>query len=134
MANPKPVSENNEVAIMSIQKPVTVLLANRPRLFRELLQHALKTQPSTFRVVEAVDAPLSSSLLRSADWLIVDEESATEATKWVSSNPQLGIIVLDGRGNSARVIASRSEGAALQSVPTLADLFSLLVRPTLEPA
>ena len=117
---------------MSIQKPVTIILANRPRLFRELLQHAFKTQASTFRVVEAVDAPPSPSLLRGADWLIVDEESAKDATKWAANSPHLGIVALDGRGNSARVISAAGSNAALSSVPTLAELFSLLAQPTVE--
>ena|SRR6188472_3345658 len=119
---------------MSIQKPVTIILANRPRLFRELLQHALKTQSTTFRVVEAVDAPPSPSLLRGADWLIVDEESAKDATKWAVNSPHLGIVALEGRGNSARIIASAGNSASISSVPTLAELFSLLAQPAVEVA
>ena len=119
---------------MSIQKPVTVILANRPRLFRELLHHALKTQSSTFHVVEAVDAPPSPSLLSGADWLIVDEESANEATKWAANNSRIGIVALEGRGNSARIVAPLGGGPALPSVPTLGELFILLAIPTLEVA
>jgi hypothetical protein len=117
---------------MSIQNPITVVLANRPRLFRELLQHALKTQSTMYHVVEAVDAPPSPQLLSSADWLIVDEEAAKEATKWTAEKPQLGIIALDGRGSSARIVAAGSGGVTLSSVPTLAELLSVLSQPVRE--
>ena len=114
---------------MSIQTtPVTVVLANRPRLFRELLQHALNTASPAFRVVEAADAMPSPSVLRDVDWLIVDEESATEAAKLVGSYPKLGILALEGRGISARLIAPAAAATQQSSfeVPTLAQLFGLL--------
>jgi len=113
---------------MSVPTPITIILANRPRLFRELLQHALNTAPAKFRVVEATDSNPTPSTLKQADWLIVDEESAVEAEKLIASHSQLGILVLEGRGSQARVLAptSRGEQDAVSEVPTLSTLFELL--------
>jgi hypothetical protein len=113
---------------MSVPTPITIILANRPRLFRELLQHALNTAPAKFRVVEATDSNPTPSTLKQADWLIVDEESAGEAEKLTASHSQLGILVLEGRGSRARVLAPASHGEqhAVSEVPTLTTLFELL--------
>jgi hypothetical protein len=113
---------------MNIQTPITVVLANRPRLFRELLQHALNTASPQFRVIETADVVPSPSLLREADWVVVDEESVTSAEKLAATHPHLGILVLEGRGSRALVL-SPGEGPnwqTLPDVPTLAYLFSLL--------
>jgi hypothetical protein len=122
---------------MSIQPNITVVLANRPRLFRELLQHALNTASSRFRVVEATDALSSSSssrdeVLRDATWLIVDEETATDAEKLAPTYPNLSILALDGRGSRARVLAGTEHGGqqSLSEVPTLSTLFDLLSQDT----
>jgi hypothetical protein len=117
-----------EVAKMSTQTSITVVLANRPRLFRELLQHALNTASPQFRVVEAADAMPSSTVLREADWLVIDEESAASAEKLAATHPHLGILVLEGRGSRVLLLAP-SEGSKWQTlpeVPTLSNLFSLL--------
>ena len=113
---------------MSIQTtPVTIVLANRPRLFRELLQHALNTASPQFKVVEAADAMPSPATLRDVDWLIVDEDQATEAAKLAASHPKLGILALEGRGISARVVAPvDATHQSMFEVPTLAQLFGLL--------
>jgi len=113
---------------MSNQSSVTVVLANRPRLFRELLQHALKTVSPQFRVVEAADAMLSPSVLRDAHWLIVDEDSATDTSKMLAANPNLGILALEGRGSRARVLAPANQRSnqSISEVPTLSQLFGLL--------
>jgi hypothetical protein len=113
---------------MSVPTPISIILANRPRLFRELLQHALNTAPAQFRVVEATDSNPTPSTLKQADWLIVDEESAGEAENLTTSYPQLGILVLEGRGSWARVLApaSHAEQHAVSEVPTLSILFELL--------
>jgi len=114
---------------MSIQtRSITVVLANRPRLFRELLQHALNTASPQFRVVEAADAMPSPALLHDADWLIVDEESPIESAKLAATYPHLGILALEGRGSRARVLApvAQANQHLLSEVPTLAQLFNLL--------
>lgn len=113
---------------MSIQQPVTVVLANRPRLFRELLHHALNTASPRLEVVEAADAMPSSSVLRDADWLIVDEETTSQAAKLASSNRHLGILALDSRGSRARLISPIGEAAkhTFSEAPTLNELFDLL--------
>jgi len=121
---------------MSTQPTVTVVLANRPRLFRELLQHALKTESPQLRVIEAADGAPSTSLLREANWLVVDEEAAAVATRMAAANPHLGILALEGRGSSARLIAPLIPGVEqpFADVPTLEGLFSLLSHAAVEPA
>jgi DNA-binding NarL/FixJ family response regulator len=119
---------------MSIQSSVTIVLANRPRLFRELLQHALNTASPQFHVVEAADAMPSHATLQNADWLIVDEESATAGESFSADHPHLGILVLDGRGSRARILAPAPEALSqpLSEVPTLSQLFELLAHePTM---
>ena len=114
---------------MSIETtPITIVLANRPRLFRELLQHALNTASPRFRVVEAADALPSPALLREVDWLIVDEEAANEAAKLAVTYPKLGILALEGRGIRARLLAPAAEVAYASKfeTPTLDQLFGLL--------
>lgn len=113
---------------MSSQTPVTIVLANRPRLFRELLQHALNTEPGQFRVIEAADAMPSATILRDAAWLIVDEDTAMDAAKIITAHPHLGILSLEGRGSRARVLApsSLASGEQISDVPTLSALFNVL--------
>jgi len=119
---------------MSNQTSVTVILANRPRLFRELLQHALKTESPNIRVVEASDGVPSAALLSEANWLVVDEESAVEATRMAAVNPDLGILALETRGSRARLIGPQLSGLdqSFFEVPTLSGLFSLLSHSAVE--
>jgi len=107
---------------------ITVVLANRPRLFRELLQHALNTESQRFRVIEATEAAPSPSVLSEADWVVVDEESVQEAARMSSAFPHLGILALEGRGSRARILAPAAHENWQQSsdVPTLAILYELL--------
>ena len=113
---------------MSVPTPITIILANRPRLFRELLQHALTTASAQFRVVEVTDSSPSPATLRQADWLVVDEELAGEADNWTASHPHLGILALESRGSRARVLApaTYADQLAISDVPTLSLLFRLL--------
>ena len=115
---------------MSIQASVTIVLSNRPRLFRELLHHALNTALPHFNVVEAADAIPSPSALRDVDWLIVDESAATEAAQVAAARPGLRILALDGRGSSARILSPNSGGdwQTIANVPTLSQLFDVLAK------
>jgi hypothetical protein len=108
--------------------PITVVLANRPRLFRELLQHALNTVSSRFRVVEAVDAMPSPALLGEADWVVVDEESSSDVASLTAAHPHLNILALERRGSRARILAANAPSGweSLAEVPTLSTLFDLL--------
>lgn len=119
---------------MGIQSQTTIILANRPRLLRELIHHALNTA-GQFRVVEVVDALPSSSALSEAKWLIVDEASVTEIEKAVASHPHLNVLSLDGRGNSASLLApSTTKWQILDEVPSLSQLFGILAEPVTERA
>jgi hypothetical protein len=115
-----------EVSIMTTT--ITVVLANRPRLFRELLQHALNTQSQQFQVIEATDSTPSPSVLSEADWVVVDEEAVTDASRMAAAHPYLGILALEGRGSRARILAPAAHTGWQQSsdVPTLANLFEML--------
>lgn len=116
---------------MSNQTQVTIVIANRPRLFRELLQHALKTASANFRVVEATDTMPAASTLNNANWLIVDDEAAAEARTIADAHPSLGILSLDSRGSRARILSENGEMVELTSgVPTLAGLIDLLKEGT----
>ena len=119
---------------MSNQPQITVILANRPRLFRELLQHALKTESPHIKVVEVADGSPSAALLREATWLVVDEDSAANSTKVASAYPQLGILALEGRGSSLRLLSPLgiAREQELSNIPTLAQLFDLLSHPAIE--
>jgi hypothetical protein len=89
-----------------------------------------------FRVVEAANGTPSPTLLRDAQWLIVDEDSADEAAKLNAAHPHLGILALDGRGSRARVVAPnvRGSGHGYSDVPTLSQLFSILSQSVPEEA
>jgi hypothetical protein len=78
--------------------------------------------------VEAADSLPTRAILQEADWLIVDEEAATEAAKLSANYPNLNILALGGRGGSARVLtpAVQNKRQQLSEVPTLSELFSLL--------
>jgi hypothetical protein len=117
---------------MTSQRPTTIILANRPRLFRELLHHALATASPKFEVVEANDLTAASNLIKDADWLIVDEEATDNLHNLMRVYPNLAILALDGRGSRARLLAPRSSTheesgeQAIRDVPTLAQLLELL--------
>jgi hypothetical protein len=112
----------------SITPSITVVLANRPRLFRELLQHALRTASRKFHVVEATNGMPTTAVLRDAHWLIVDEEMAAEANKLASAHSHLGVLALDGRGGRMHVLALSEQAGQpeFSEVPTLSELIRLL--------
>jgi hypothetical protein len=81
-------------------------------------------------VIEATDGTPSPSVLLEADWVVVDEEAASEAAKMAAAHPYLGILVLDGRGSRARILApaAHSNWQQTTEVPTLAILFEMLTQ------
>ncbi len=115
---------------MSGSKSITVILANRPRLLRELLQYALKTASAKFHVIESADPAPAASVLRDADWVVLDVESASEAASLTAEHPRLGILVLEGLGSHARVVApaSRANQELTSDSLTLSSLFNLLAK------
>lgn len=118
---------------MSMPSPTTVILANRPRLFRELLHHALKTVVGNFNIIEVSDGLPSGKIIRDAHWLIVDADMTNDATKLAAANPNLRVLALDGRGNQAKILAPAAEAQAPTEIPTLAQLIDLLSQETLVP-
>jgi hypothetical protein len=125
VSNPSAIYE-----VANMTTTVTVVLANRPRLFRELLQHALNTESPRFRVVEATDGTPSPSVLSEADWVVVDDDSSSQAAKMAAIYPHLGIVALEGRGSRARILApaGHTHWQDTSDVPTLATLFELLAQ------
>jgi len=87
-------------------------------------------------VVEVADGAPSASLLREANWLVVDEESAGAAMRMATANPQLGVLALEGRGSSARLLTPLLPNfdQALPEVPNLSGLFSLFSHVAIEAA
>jgi len=120
---------------MSMQTSVTVYLAHRQRLFRELLQHALTTASARFRVVEAGDTMPSPSVLNNSDWLLVDEDTVGATEKMASNYRNLGILVLEGRGSRARIIypVAMAQPSTTIDIPTLSQLFDLLTQVSAQP-
>lgn len=116
---------------MKHRAPITIVLANRPRLFRELLHHALITAASQerqlFNVLEVTDALSTASALDDAHWLLVDEDDASDATKLATTHPDLKILVFKGQGEHIqRLDKAKAESAQIES-PKLDDLMRVLV-------
>ncbi len=117
---------------MRHQSPVRIVLANRPRLFRELLQHALAhhtaQQVGTFDVVEVTDSVPTAAQLQNVDWLIVDEETAAAAARVATAQPTVKVLALEGRGTRVKVLEDgrSSEWQVLSSAPSLDDLVGIL--------
>jgi hypothetical protein len=122
--------------IMSNQSTVHIVLANRPRLFRELLQHTLNSSltPSTrpLQVVRVTDSVPAAAQLQDVDWLIVDEETAASAVKVTAANPGLKILSVEGRGHRLQLLAGTSPARwqSLSSAPSLDDLIGILAQAT----
>ena len=126
---------------MSNQSPVRIILANRPRLFRELLQHALegmgKQQTHPFQIVAVTDTVPAATKLQDVDWLIVDDETAASAVKLVAANPDLKVLSVEGRGHRLQMLAATSPARweELAASPSLDDLAGILqaTTPALQP-
>jgi hypothetical protein len=124
--------------IMSNQSPVRIVLANRPRLFRELLQHALDGKAahkaSRFQVTAVTDSVPAATVLEDVDWLIVDEETAASAVKVATANPDLKILSVEGRGHRLQYLANASPARweLVSSTPNLDDLVGILTQHTTE--
>lgn len=121
---------------MNNRAPITIVLANRPRLFRELLHHALITaasqQRQLFNVVEVTDALTKASALDDAHWLLVDERDASDAEKLATAHPDLKILAIKEQGKHMhRLDEATGESAHTESAqvasPKLSDLMRLLV-------
>lgn len=119
---------------MSNQAPVRIILANRPRLFRELLQHALdgmsKQKARRFEISAVMDTIPSAAAMQDVDWLIVDEDTAASAAKVATANPDLKILSVEGHGHRLQFLAdvSPARWELLSSAPSLEDLAGILLQ------
>ncbi len=92
------------------EEPVrVVLLANQPRMFREMLHKALAKNPRLQLVFEIDEVDLISRTLKSvdADWLITtltsDQELHSTAQKALAQNPALSIIGISADGSHVEI-------------------------------
>ena len=116
---------------MNNQAPITIVLANRPRLFRELLHHALIAAAAqghhSFNVLEVTDALPTASALNDAHWLLVDEDSAIDAKDLATAHPNLKILAFKGQGAHMHRLDKAGSASAQVESPKLDDLMRLLV-------
>jgi hypothetical protein len=97
-------------------KPITIVVANRPRIFRELLYHALATSSDQFEVQAVSADPEIAKAVRSlgAQWLIVtsdDNHSLPPPTQsLLNSLPGLSLIAMSQDGSRLEVLAAGPEG------------------------
>ena len=114
-----------------ITAPITIVLANRPRLFRELLHHALITAASQdrhlFNVLEVTDALSTASALDDAHWLLVDEDDASDATKLAAAHPDLKILAIKEQGQHMHRLDEAGTASTQVASPKLDDLMRVLV-------
>lgn len=113
---------------------ITIVLANRPRILRELLLHALTTAEGNFEVVEvSEDHQLPAVLERvSPDWAIIGaipNEETVPATL-ASANPGLAIMAVATDGSQVSIVTHNGRGPVRAEYPdiSLAQLMTLLHR------
>jgi hypothetical protein len=95
--------------------PHLVILANEPRMLREMLQRALDSTPGFIVVDQNADLHLLSSLLQQVqlDWLVVtlgaDGEIAREALTWLKRSPSLSLLALATDGARGDIFVKTAE-------------------------
>ncbi len=116
-----------------------IVVANRPRFFRELLYRALATASEAFHVMEIAD---ESQLVKSlkgqqADWVIVTSEEGsslpTAAESLLASQPTLSAVAVSPDGARVEVIAANADKGErtrqdYQNI-SLAQLIAVLAAP-----
>lgn len=89
--------------------PHLVILANEPRMLREMLQRALDSTPGFIVVDQNADLHQLSDLLQQVqlDWLVVslgtEGEIAREALAWLKRSPSLSLLALAADGARGEV-------------------------------
>lgn len=118
---------------MSVET-ITIVLANRPRILRELLHHALSTTEVAFQVVEVSDdGQLPAMLDRVApQWTIIGAlpNEETLPTTLATAYPGMGIMAVAPDGSQVSIITNNGNGPLRSDYPdvSLAQLMNLLHR------
>lgn len=115
-------------------KPTVIVVANRPRIFRELLHRALADSSERFQVLEVgAEAELAKTLKTiKADWLIVstdDDHTLSNQTQSVlNAQPSLSAVAVSPDGNRIEVLEASRSGRARRVYHniSLAELVSVL--------
>lgn len=110
-----------------------IVVANRPRFFRELLYRALTTASETFQVLELADESELGKTLRNqpADWVILTSEEAklpAAAESLLAAQPALSAVAVSPDGARVEVIAAGKHGRTRQDYQniSLAQLIAVL--------
>ncbi len=114
-----------------------IVVANRPRFFRELLYRALATASETFQVLEITDEGQLSKTLKGqqADWLIVtsDDDAGlpSAAQSLLAAQPALSAVAVSPDGARIAVHAAGKDGRTRQDYHNIsfAQLIAVLANP-----
>ncbi len=111
-----------------------IVVANRPRFFRELLYRALTTASEAFQVLELTDESELGKALRNlpADWVILTSEEEAKlpaaAESLLAARPALSAVAVSPDGARVEVIAAGTHGRTRQDYQniSLAQLIAVL--------
>lgn len=112
-------------------KPIRVILANRPRLFREMLQHVLKKDVDLEVVAEIVNLDLLPEVIHqtSAHWVLVsllpDGNLPFYTDLLMNLYPQMSVLALAGDGSKMKVISGNEFKASIVGA-SLKDLLMIM--------
>ena len=112
-------------------QPRRIILANRPRLLREMLRRVIDRNPDLEIVGEIHDLTKSSNLIQQtdADWIIVSfspsEGVPADAKALLHSHPSVSVLAVSRDGSRVRMRWVKAQEKVLDGL-TLADLIELL--------
>jgi hypothetical protein len=112
-------------------KPIRVILANRPRLFREMLQHVLKKDVDLEVVAEIVNLDLLPEVIyqTSAHWVLISLLPNGKLPFYIdllmNQYPQLSVLALAGDGSKMKVKSGNEFEASIVGA-SLKDLLMIM--------
>ncbi|RIK39815.1 MAG: hypothetical protein DCC55_16900 [Chloroflexi bacterium] len=112
--------------------PHLIILANEPRMLREMLQRALDGTPGFIVVDQNAELHQLADLLQQVqlDWLVVtlgaDGEIEREALAWLKRTPSLSLLALTADGSMGEIFLKTSEQEVLKFTLIEISLTALL--------
>ena len=112
-------------------RPIRVILANEPRLFREMLERVFKKQIDLQVVAEVLNfSQLPDVIARTgADWVVVsllpNGELPDYADVLISLHPRIGVLAVAWDGSQVKVKSSHLAEEELVGI-SLTDLLTIL--------
>lgn len=103
------------MSTLNARSPHLIVLANEPRMLREMLQRALDSTPGFIVVDQNADLHQLSDLLQQVqlDWLVVtlgaDGDVAREVFTWLKRSPTLSVLALAADGAGGVVFIKTAE-------------------------